>query len=260
MQISEASRVFRNSNMDVRNGNGEMLSPSDKEDLAAPSSAASAYKPWQTLSALAGVTNQAVQETFATSIVNDIGHVEQSLQRHTTPTTPLKHSAESAVLPDTGQVDVSKRKSPTGTCSHVDSEAAQADIRRVGRKMLSTDAATQVILRFNFLSGAESRVRTFAHVVISKTGGEFALAVQASLLLVAASIIVGGGVLITEFTHKMRGVSPYLHEGYKHAANMVWQAAKSNIRQLVVTSTVVLSCRAIRHRYPTRERPHTSGI
>ena len=40
----------------------------------------------------------------------------------------------------------------------VESEAVQAEIDRVQRKVLSRDAATEVILRFNFMTGPEARV------------------------------------------------------------------------------------------------------
>ena len=41
----------------------------------------------------------------------------------------------------------------------VDPAAVQAVINKVESKMVSTDAATQVVLRFNFMAGPESKVR-----------------------------------------------------------------------------------------------------
>ncbi|KAL0050037.1 hypothetical protein WJX82_003243 [Trebouxia sp. C0006] len=77
---------------------------------------------------------------------------------------------------------------------------------------MSTDAATEVILRFNFMGGRESK---------------------GALLCVALSIVVGAGVLIAEFVHKMQlGSSPTI---LRHKTTPVWNVAIGSTCLLLVT-------------------------
>ena len=123
----------------------------------------SLYAPWQTLSALATETSQAVRETFTDSGVDTRGHVQQGLHRHVPQsvqerTTPASQPETFEVLAndqDNGQV---WKHASTAQPDHITHEAVQADISRVTTKIMSADAATEVVLRFNFLSGKEAKV------------------------------------------------------------------------------------------------------
>ncbi|KAL0023014.1 hypothetical protein WJX79_008349 [Trebouxia sp. C0005] len=87
---------------------------------------------------------------------------------------------------------------------------------RVARKILTTDASTEVVLRFNFMSARESR---------------------AALLCVVASIIAGAGVLITEFVRKMEtGHKPY---NIRSTAIYKWNVAVGSACWLLVTGMLV---------------------
>ena len=123
------------------------------------SAASSLYTPWQTLQALASETGQAVRQTFSDSGVSTSGHVQQGQQIHASPTqyTPADQLYEPQALLDSREVRSVQSVTAAPSRDH-DSETVQAEIARVNSKMLSTDAATEVILRFNFLSGRESRV------------------------------------------------------------------------------------------------------
>jgi len=69
-------------------------------------------------------------------------------------------------LLDSGQVGAVQSEAIHPAASgRVDDEKVQADIKPVERKLISTDAATEVILRFNFMSARESRVCCFCHVL-----------------------------------------------------------------------------------------------
>ena len=116
------------------------------------------YMPWHTLSALATETGLAIRHPFD-SDVGTSGHVQQSLQHHAS-TVGAEPADQPACLDRTGSADAARPNSESTTpACQVDPVAVQADIDRVQRKMMSTDAATQVTLRFNFLGGRESKVR-----------------------------------------------------------------------------------------------------
>ncbi|KAL3143143.1 hypothetical protein ABBQ38_003412 [Trebouxia sp. C0009 RCD-2024] len=132
------------------------------------------YVPWQTMSALASETGQAVKQTFSDSSISTSGHVQQGRQYHVS-------SNEHSDLPHNGQADQLVEDIPPS--SSPDPKAVQAEVQRVKRKLVSTDAATEVVLRFNFMGSKESK---------------------AALLFVVASIIIGAAVLITEFVNKMQ--------------------------------------------------------
>ena len=200
--------------MTTRSGHAGLLH--DEREVGASNAAGALYMPWHTLSALANETGQAVRQTFAESGGSTSGHVEQTSQRHIAPnriSEPDQSEAYETLL-DSGQVDVAHWKATdSAASSRIDAEAVQADISNVKRKMLSTDAATEVILRFNFMSGWESRVRDTCLARPQAIASICCVMVcwvpclQAALLLVAASIVVGAAVLITEFVHKMKLVS-----------------------------------------------------
>ncbi|KAL0042227.1 hypothetical protein WJX77_006708 [Trebouxia sp. C0004] len=78
--------------------------------------------------------------------------------------------------------------------------------------MLSTDAATEVILRFNFMGGRESK---------------------AALLCVALSILAGAIVLIVEFVHKIKQGGR--KATIQNTATWVWNVAIGSICLLLVT-------------------------
>lgn len=130
----------------------------DDNDVTPGSAGNPLYTPWQTLSALANETGQAVKHTFTDSGVGTGGHVQQSAVHHTSPDVQADaaQSAVPALNNVTGPVDANEVPSTSG---RVDPEAVQAEIGRVESKMISMDAAKEVVLRFNFLSGLESRVR-----------------------------------------------------------------------------------------------------
>lgn len=108
---------------------------------------------WQTLHALASETGNAVRHTFTDSAVSTSGHVQQGRQVHASPQYQQQQDHSEALL-DSGEVQLKQK-----VASPLDiTTAVQADIRNVERKMLSSDAATEVILRFNFLTEWESRV------------------------------------------------------------------------------------------------------
>ena len=118
------------------------------------------YTPWQTLTALAAETGQAIRHPFD-SDVRTSGHVQQSLQHHASPSgDEPAYIDQPSGLNSTGSADAARPdvESTTAACQ-IDAAAVQTDIDRVQRKMMSTDAATQVTLRFNFLGGRESKVR-----------------------------------------------------------------------------------------------------
>jgi len=136
-----------------------ILQPGERES-AAEDAVSSLYTPFQTPIALAVETGQAVRQTFRESDLGTSGHVEEGSQHNTPPKNddrPQQSTEPEALFTDV-QVNAAQRRaesSPVG----VDPEAVRADIDRVQRKTLSTDAATEVILRFNFMGGRESKVR-----------------------------------------------------------------------------------------------------
>lgn len=173
------------------------------------STASLLYMPWQTLQALATETGQAVRQTFTDSGFSTTGHVQQGVQTHASPLYHRRQdqSREPQVLLDSGQVSVTPWHITDAPVSATDvQDAVHAETKRVERKMLSTDAATEVILRFNFLSGRESRVSFlsgFAGDRCLQTPLREVSGVQAALLCIVVSILMGGAVLITEFVKKM---------------------------------------------------------
>ena len=142
------------------------------KEVSVSSTAGPLYVPWQTISALASETGQAVRQTFLDNRIGDGGHVQQGVQYHVSPSEHANHSPKSheslldsmhdplpqlqGPLLDSGQADWK-----VGNTSDVDGvgrDAVQAEVQRVQAKMVSTDAATEVILRFNFMGGRESKV------------------------------------------------------------------------------------------------------
>ena len=110
--------------------------------------------PWQAVSALASEYGNAVRETFTQdSSITTSGRVEQGRRVHAS-----RHEhkrVDQSTEPKAGHVTGQRRDS--GSDKRV-AEAVQADIQRVKRKIVAADASTEVILRFNFMSGAEARV------------------------------------------------------------------------------------------------------
>ena len=118
------------------------------------------YLPWQTISVLAAETGQAVRQTFSDSGIGTNGHVQQGLQYHVSPSERSEHLPQlQESFKCSGQADW---KDDETSAAAVDREAVQADVQRVQTKMLSTNATTEVILRFNFMGGRESKVRYVA--------------------------------------------------------------------------------------------------
>jgi len=118
-------------------------------EMNAADDAEPVYTPWQTLSALAAETGQAVRQKFSESGVDTTGHVQERCDQWRQPETLPAH-VEVCTAPWRG-----KGSSHPG---RVDSEAVQIEMNRVQQKIMSTDAATEVILRFNFMGGRESKV------------------------------------------------------------------------------------------------------
>ncbi|KAL3143145.1 hypothetical protein ABBQ38_003414 [Trebouxia sp. C0009 RCD-2024] len=103
------------------------------------------------MSALASETGQAVKQTFSDSSISTSGHVQQGRQYHVS-------SNDHSDLPHNGQADQLVEDIPPS--SSPDPKAVQAEIQRVKRKLVSTDAATEVVLRFNFMGSKESKIFT----------------------------------------------------------------------------------------------------
>ena len=139
------------------------------------------YVPWQTISALASETGQAVRQTFSDTGIGTSGHVQQGMQYHVSPSEHSDHSLsispksqvslldsvqanwKAKPLPqlqgsmvDSGQADWKVEDIPAA--DDVGREAVQAEVQRVQTKMVSTNAATEVVLRFNYMGGRESKV------------------------------------------------------------------------------------------------------
>ena len=117
--------------------------------------------PWQAFSAIASQYGHAVRGAFtqdAQKITN--GHVEQSQPLHA-PLTGSKLSdppeLQTPAVSDESHAAVGKAGA-VGTSHSTVAEAVQAEIKKVKRKVMSADASKEVILRFNFMSGSESRV------------------------------------------------------------------------------------------------------
>ncbi|MCJ1297526.1 hypothetical protein MMC08_000313 [Hypocenomyce scalaris] len=121
--------------------------------------------PWQTVSALAAETGQAVMRFTGVDASTDThGRVEQSREQYNM--IPEAHerladSDEPGFVVDSAHVSELFGKPAKGSfiSGQVDPAAVQAVINKVESKMVSTDAATQVVLRFNFMTGPESKVR-----------------------------------------------------------------------------------------------------
>ena len=120
--------------------------------------------PWQTVSALAAETGQAVMRlTGVDSSTDTVGHVEQSREQYNMVPEAherLTESDETEFVVDSAHVSEVRWKVAKGSSAsgQVDPAAVQAVINKVESKMVSTDAATQVVLRFNFMTGRESKV------------------------------------------------------------------------------------------------------
>ena len=108
--------------------------------------------PWQTLSALAAETGNAIKETLADATLDADGSVKQGSQQHVARELDRQHD-----LSQNEPQSLSENALDSATaCAD---EAVQAHIRQVTRRIVSTDTATEVVLRFNFLSGKEAKVR-----------------------------------------------------------------------------------------------------
>ena len=146
-------------------------------EVDVPNTAGPLYVPWLTISALASETGQAVRQTFSDTGIGTGGHVQQGVQYHVSPSEHSDHSLKTHEtlldsmqanwkgdslpqlqdpLLDSGQAD--RKFETTPAAEGVGREAVQAEIERVQTKMVSTNAATEVILRFNFMGGRESKV------------------------------------------------------------------------------------------------------
>lgn len=116
--------------------------------------AGSKNMPWQAaavsaVSALASEYGNAVRQTFTQdSSISASGRVEQGHRVHASA---YEHKRF-------GQFEAGHISGQRQGTDKRDAEAVQADIQRVSRKIVAADASTQVILRFNFMSGAEARV------------------------------------------------------------------------------------------------------
>ena len=146
---------------------GENATQSSSDgDPVETNGASSLYMPWQALSVLASETGQAVRQTFTESGVSTSGHVEQGPKYHTSAmpvqdTDQLNEPQLQEALLDSSQVQWNVEEPPTSVSDT--REIFKAEIGRVQRKLLSTDAATEVTLRFNFMGGRESKVRSFCY-------------------------------------------------------------------------------------------------
>lgn len=136
----------------------EVIVQTGERQSAAADAVSSLYTPFHALTALAVETGQAVRQTFGESEVETSGHVEQGSQHIALPKhDDRSHLSEPEALFADGQVNAAQRRAKVSPV-RVDPDAVRADIDRVRRKTLSTDAATEVILRFNFMGGRESKV------------------------------------------------------------------------------------------------------
>ena len=134
-------------------------------DDGASNTASPLYLPWQTISVSASETGQAVRQTFSDSGIGTSGHVQQGLQYHVSSSERSDHLPQSQEsLFDSGQADWKDEETAAAVIAR---EAVQADVQRVQTKMVSTNAATEVSLRFNFMGGRESQVRHVAMVPTS---------------------------------------------------------------------------------------------
>ena len=117
------------------------------------------YKPWQMLSALAAETGQAVRQTFSESDDDNTGHVQEGVQQNTATDGDARSDQwrQTETLPVDAEVSTAPWRG-RGSPRSVDFEAVQTEMNRVQQKMMSTDAATEVILRFNFMGARESKV------------------------------------------------------------------------------------------------------
>ena len=141
----------------LRSNDADLLS--GERQPGAIDAVTSVIAPWQTLSALASETGQAVRQklTHPGAGVGK-GHVQQGVQQDPTAAADGRPD-EFTTLSHSAQVSAAQRRVKSAGPSHIDQEAIQANIRQVQRKMVSTDAATEVVLRFNFMTARESKVR-----------------------------------------------------------------------------------------------------
>lgn len=142
----------------LRSNDADLLS--GERQPGAIDAVTSVIAPWQTLSALATETGQAVRQklTHPDAGVGK-GHVQQGVQQDPTAAADGRPD-EFTTLSHSAQVSAAQRRvKSVGPSGHIDQEAIQANIRQVQRKVVSTDAATEVVLRFNFMTARESKVR-----------------------------------------------------------------------------------------------------
>ena len=130
----------------------------DESGMGAETTGNPLYSPWQAISALATETGQAVRQTFSDSGVGTSGLVQQSSAHHAASLGQA--DADQSKPRPNGQISAAQQDADSQQAAgRIHAEAVQADVAHVEKKLLSTDAVTEVILRFNFLSGTESRVR-----------------------------------------------------------------------------------------------------
>jgi len=140
---------------------GDDISSGGDREMIVADAAEPVYTPWQTLSALAAETGQAVRQTFSESGVDTTGHVQEGVQQNTATNGDARSDQwrQPETLPTDAEVSTAPwRVKGSSHPGRVDSEAVHTEINRVQQKMMSTDAATEVILRFNFMGGRESKV------------------------------------------------------------------------------------------------------
>ena len=101
--------------------------------------ASSLYAPWQTLSALATETGQAVRITFTDSGIDTQGHVQQGSLHHVPQhaqerTFPASRPETFDVLASDQDIGQGWKQSSAGQPDHISQEAVQADISRVSHR------------------------------------------------------------------------------------------------------------------------------
>lgn len=172
---------------------------------------------WNTLSVLASECAHAVSDVLpGNKSLGKSGHVghESHLQRSSSPqckqndpSSQDSFGRQSPELDNQARQRESLREDTLDTDEVVRSEAA-----KVGAKFASVDASTEVVLRFDFMDGYDTKVSNGCFFFCESRRARLhndcyrnsVLQVASGAILIAT--LVGTGVLIAEFTEKMSEV------------------------------------------------------
>lgn len=171
------------------------------------------HEPWQAVSTLVSEYGHAVQhildndsglgtggnvqyERKASNVLSNSRSLNREVDR-----LGQSHSCSPLVNQQGSHAQTADQISPA-------SPDVEAEITRVTNKLYKPDVAKTVHLRFDYMTERSSRVGILCNLPLPPIKVFKRLVFQVALLCVAASVLLGTGALIAEFTKKLQLVIP----------------------------------------------------